>query len=86
MNTGSIGREALLRVVDEVGLSELSRRIGVRYQLIQGWMDESRRFATPADYCPLIERATDGRVRCEDLRPDVAWGVVRGTGSEREDA
>ena len=24
-----------------------------------------------------IEIATDGKVRCEDLRPDVEWGVLR---------
>lgn len=32
----------------------------------------------PAEHCPAIERATAGAVRCEDLRPDVAWSVLRG--------
>lgn len=36
----------------------------------------------PADLCPLIEGATREKggdvVTCEELRPDVAWGVVRG--------
>ena len=32
----------------------------------------------PAELCPAIERATGGAVRCEDLRPDVDWGVLRG--------
>ena len=27
--------------------------------------------------CIQIEAATNGLVRCEDLRPDVAWHVVR---------
>jgi len=31
----------------------------------------------PADYCPTIERVTGGAVRCEDLRPDVEWSVLR---------
>lgn len=31
----------------------------------------------PAEYCPAIERATKGVVRCEDLRPDVDWSVLR---------
>jgi DNA-binding transcriptional regulator YdaS (Cro superfamily) len=31
----------------------------------------------PAELCPAIERATGGKVRCEDLRPDVAWDVLR---------
>lgn len=29
----------------------------------------------PAEYCPSIERATG--VRCEELRPDVDWSVLR---------
>ena len=31
----------------------------------------------PAEHCPVIERATGGAVRCEELRPDVAWSVLR---------
>jgi DNA-binding transcriptional regulator YdaS (Cro superfamily) len=30
----------------------------------------------PADRCPDVEQLTG--VRCEDLRPDVNWAVVRG--------
>lgn len=33
----------------------------------------------PAERCPAIEKATNGLVRCEDLRPDVEWGVLRGS-------
>ena len=29
----------------------------------------------PAEYCPVIERVTG--VRCEELRPDMEWSVVR---------
>jgi DNA-binding transcriptional regulator YdaS (Cro superfamily) len=31
----------------------------------------------PADRCPAIERATNGAVRCEEMRPDVDWAVLR---------
>jgi DNA-binding transcriptional regulator YdaS (Cro superfamily) len=31
----------------------------------------------PAEHCPSIERATQGAVRCEQLRPDVEWFVLR---------
>ena len=32
------------------------------------------------DDLPLTDRAkTQREMRCEDLRPDVAWGVLRGT-------
>lgn len=27
----------------------------------------------PSGYCPAIERATEGAVTCEELRPDVSW-------------
>lgn len=36
----------------------------------------------PAELCPLIERATRDKgdaVTCEELRSDVAWGVLRET-------
>jgi DNA-binding transcriptional regulator YdaS (Cro superfamily) len=35
----------------------------------------------PAEHCPVIERETLARgdvVKCEELRPDMAWAVVRG--------
>lgn len=47
-----------------------------RYQTVQSWLKNR----IPAEYCPLIELRTTERgtpVRCEDLRPDVAWGVLR---------
>lgn len=54
-----------------------AEKLGVdRYQTVQSWI----RNRVPAEYCPLIERATKERgeiVRCEDLRPDVAWNVLR---------
>mgnify|MGYP006921294414 CR=1 FL=1 len=31
----------------------------------------------PAERCPDIEFVTGGRVRCEALRPDVRWRVLR---------
>lgn len=43
------------------------------------WFNTPRR--VPAEHCPAIERATGGRVRCEDLRPDVAWDVLRAQGA-----
>lgn len=45
---------------------------------VKGW------FLTrvPADYCPRIERVTG--VRCEELRPDVEWGVLRGDSTTRK--
>lgn len=31
----------------------------------------------PVERCIQIERATDGAVRCEELRPDIDWSVLR---------
>lgn len=54
-----------------------AQALGVkRYQTVQSWI----RNRVPAEYCPLIERATkeQGRaISCEELRPDVAWDVLR---------
>lgn len=37
----------------------------------------------PAEYCPAIERATDGAVRCEELRDDIDWAYLRATCKEQ---
>lgn len=55
--------------------SALADLCGVSKGAVSQWKDADRQ--VPAEYCPLIERATDGKVRCEDLRPDVEWGVLR---------
>jgi DNA-binding transcriptional regulator YdaS (Cro superfamily) len=55
--------------------TELARVLGVTTQAVCFWRDGARR--VPADKCPDIERATDGVVRCEMLRPDVDWGYIR---------
>lgn len=42
------------------------------------WFNTDRR--VPAEHCPAIERATREKgeaVLCEQLRPDVQWGVLR---------
>jgi DNA-binding transcriptional regulator YdaS (Cro superfamily) len=56
------------------GVTELSRSIGVPPSLPSMWRKRGR---VPAEHCPAIERATKGAVRCEDLRPDIEWGVLR---------
>ena len=75
--TPPVGLEALDRAIALVGLSKLADCIGVRYQLIQGWRMTGRKYATPAEHCPTVERTTGGAVRCEELRPDVDWAVLR---------
>jgi len=59
----------------------LAKKIGVAAPLISQWRTGARR--VPADRCPEVERATDGRVRCEDLRPDVDWGYLRQSANQK---
>lgn len=66
---------ALERAIEKVGgVSALATAIGVAQSAPSMW---KKRGNVPAEHCPAIERATSGDVRCEDLRPDVAWGVLR---------
>jgi DNA-binding transcriptional regulator YdaS (Cro superfamily) len=59
------------------GVARLADALGVSPQVVINW----RRRGAPAEHCPAIERATKGEVRCEDLRPDVAWDVLREQGA-----
>lgn len=56
--------------------TKLALAIGVVPQVVHNWVARGN---VPADKCPAIEKATGGAVRCEDLRPDVDWGYLRGT-------
>lgn len=66
------------------GVSQLASRIGVVQTAVSNWR---KRENVPAEHCPRIERETrriaEERgapalvVTCEQLRPDVAWDVLR---------
>lgn len=56
------------------GISALASAIGVAASAPSMWKARGR---VPAEHCPGIERATAGAVTCEQLRPDVAWEVLR---------
>jgi DNA-binding transcriptional regulator YdaS (Cro superfamily) len=67
--------EALQRAIDQLkGPTAFASAIGVSDSAPHMWKKRGR---VPAEYCPAIERATGGAVRCEELRPDVAWDVLR---------
>ena len=57
----------------ELNQSEIARQLGVKPQEVQQWFKRK----TPISRCPEIERITDGKVTCEELRPDVNWKVLR---------
>jgi DNA-binding transcriptional regulator YdaS (Cro superfamily) len=56
----------------------MASALGVKQPTVSEWLRGERR--VPAERCPEIERATRDRgqpVLCEELRPDVAWEVLR---------
>ncbi len=55
----------------------LANGLGVTPGAISQWISGLR--SVPAERCPDIERLTHGAVRCEELRPDIPWGVLRAT-------
>lgn len=57
----------------------MAKALDVPAPLLSAWASENpkTRRRVPAERCPAIERATNGKVRCEDMRPDVAWDVLR---------
>lgn len=64
---------ALLRAIEVAGgPTALCRAVGAPSP---GAVKQWRIAGVPAAYCPSIERATG--VPCEELRPDVEWGVLR---------
>lgn len=73
------------RAARHVGtLDALARALGVTKGAVWQWMEPARK--VPADHCPAIERLTAGTVRCEELRPDIEWSVLRVRGSGRRAA
>lgn len=58
----------------ETGAS-FAKRIGVKDSIVSTWRSGVRK--VPAERCPEIEKATNGLVTCEEMRPDVDWQFVR---------
>lgn len=69
--------KALSRAFEVVGSQvRLAELLGVTPAAVSQWLSGLR--PVPIKRCPEIEKATGGMVRCEDLRPDVDWSVLRG--------
>lgn len=59
------------------GITALARALGLTsHAVVHSW----RLNRVPADHCPAIEASTG--VRCEELRPDVRWDVLRASACE----
>jgi DNA-binding transcriptional regulator YdaS (Cro superfamily) len=56
------------------GITKMAALLGLKsHSVVHQW----RLNRVPAEHCPAIERETRGQVKCEELRPDVAWSVLR---------
>lgn len=64
------------------GQAVLARLLMVSPPTVNQWVSGTRQ--VPAERCPAIEKATDGAVTCEELRPDVDWSYLRGTGANKQ--
>ena len=58
-------------VSDLGGPTVVARIVGVKVPSVHGWR------SIPARHCPTIEKALDGEVTVEQMRPDVAWLRVK---------
>lgn len=59
------------------GQAALARCLGVSPPTVNQWASGIR--PIPAERCLEIEKATQRKVSCEELRPDVDWTYLRGT-------
>lgn len=64
--------QALDAAIGELSVAVFAARIGVAQSTVSMWKARGR---IPAENCPAIERETG--VRCERLRPDIPWDVLR---------
>lgn len=63
-------------VIDHLGgPAAVARLVNCKPPSVIEW----RRRSIPAERCPALERATDGKYPCEKLRPDVRWHRVPDT-------
>lgn len=58
-----------ITIDDLGGTVRVAKMAGVEAPSVTAW----RKRGIPADRCPSLERGTDGRYTCEQLRPDLRW-------------
>ncbi|MDE1715800.1 YdaS family helix-turn-helix protein [Chromobacterium amazonense] len=63
---------AIIRAAGGPEVIAKDRQIG--FTAVTNW---PVRGSIPAVYCPTLERLTNGAWRCEQMRPDVEWEVLR---------
>ena len=75
----TMSNESVKRAVGILGSQvALAKAIGIKHkQSVNAWIRGDVR--VPVRHCPAIERATNGVVTVESLRPDFDWSVIRGS-------
>ena len=67
--------EKFVKAVSGIGSQQiLAKECGVSQQTVSLWLNGGK---MDVKYIPAIIKATEGKVRAEDLRPDVDWAVIR---------
>jgi DNA-binding transcriptional regulator YdaS (Cro superfamily) len=67
---------AIEKAAELVGSQKkLAELLHVSKAAVNQWKLPGRK--VPTIHCPAIEEATKGIVRCEDLRPDLNWVILR---------
>jgi transcriptional repressor of cell division inhibition gene dicB len=72
--------EAVIKLAFGGVASRMAVHFDVSDQTVSWWRKgerDGRPQPFPAEHCPDAEQLTGGAVRCEELRPDVNWSVVR---------
>ena len=63
--------KAYIEAAERGAAARLAAQIGVHPVMVSQWVNGIK--AVPAERCPAIERATNGEVTADQLRPDVIW-------------
>lgn len=67
--------KAIEKAISGIGSQQiLAKECGVSQQTVSLWLNGGK---MDVKYIPAIIKATEGKVRAEDLRPDVDWAVIR---------
>ena len=68
--------EAIKKAIEEVGgAKELALKIGVTYKSVLDW--NNGRTGITINNCLKIEKATEGKVKREEILPDYPWDELK---------
>lgn len=59
---------------DAGGAAAVAAELRLGVSAVNNW---PLRGQIPAEHCPSLERLSGGKRRCEEMRPDVEWQVLR---------